>query len=403
MPSRRNLLAMLSAGLVSLAGCGEQESATRTDSPTAPRSPTPTASPTPVETPKDTGCERRWNPGEGWSFSDGADVTAAAAGRAGVFAATDEAVLALEATTGEPRWRTEHETVRAGFGVQRLLATDENLLAVGYQTLAALDPASGHPGWSITVPGKEQTVGIMADATALVGDSLYFGATNQGTPSFEADDPYSRLYAVGTGSGEARRVKEFSSDSGLPAPRHLAGDEGGLVCSLGERLAALTHDGEVRWHSIPIEDGYGAPVLVDETVLAPGDGGVAAFRVADGQRRWHEPELGSGLDAMDGVGYAAPEDDGTALAAFDPETGDRYWEAKVRTDGTAPTAAGDVVFRATEGAEAALTAFDAERGCRLGSVELAAGSWMRPIVGDRRVSIVGGEWQNYSLKSIELA
>jgi len=403
MPSRRTLLTMLCAGAVSLAGCGEQEPATRTDSPTATRSPTPTASPTPVETPKDTECEQRWNPGDGWSFSDGTDVTAAAAGRAGVFAATDEAVLAVESATGEPRWRTEHESVREGFGVQRLLATEGSLLVVGYQTLAALDPASGQRVWSFTVPGKEQTAGVMADAAALVGDTLYFGATNQGTASFDVDDPYSRLYAVETESGETRQVREFSSDGGLPAPRHLAGNDEGLVCSLGDRLVALRHDGEVRWRSSPVEDGYGDPPLVDETVLAPGDGGVTAFRVADGRRRWHEPELGTALDAVNGVGYAAPGDGVTTLTAFEPETADRYWEATVRTDGTAPTVADGVLFRAVEGDEAALTAFDAERGCRLGSVELAGGSWKRPVVGDGRVSIVGGEWQNYSLRSVELA
>lgn len=410
MPSRRAFLAALSAGLVPLTGCGDQQpttatrtaSATATDSPTATASPTASDSPTPTDdpTPKDVDCDRRWDPADRWMFGGNRDVEAVAAGAENVFAATENAVIAIDPSTGKSVWRTGFET--EGFGVRRLLPAGATLLAVGYRTVVALSADAGRQEWSFTVPGKEQTADVVADATAVVGDTLYLGAVNESTPSFAAEEPYSRLYAVEAESGDARRVRAFASDDSTPAPRHLEGDESGLFCSLGGRFVALDPDGTLHWRSDPVDDGYGSPVIADETVLVPDGGAVTAFAATDGRRRWRDTELEPALGVGDGMGYAAPRESAAAggvLAAFDPRTGEHRWEAEVSHDGSVPVVDGGTVFRTTEGENAALTAYDAERGCRLGRIELPAGSWRAPVVGTGRVSVTGGEWQAWSLRS----
>lgn len=404
MPSRRAFLGSIGLGL--LAGCNEQSPETttrsRTASPTTTDSSTDPRSSTPEETPNNTVCDREWDTDNRWTFGGEQDVKAVTAGSEAVFAVTGQAAVRLDPATGEQLWRTDSETldewVGETWGLRQLRSVGNRLLAVDYRGVLALDTGTGEPQWAFTVPGKKPTAGLMNTA-GVAGETLYVGAVNQDTASFEAETPYSRLYAIESSTGESRIIREFTAEgSSDPIPRRLSVTERGLFCLLDGQLVGLNLDGTTRWGPQPTGSGFVAPAVAGNSVLAAGSAGLAAYHTADGRLRWSDDELGEAVTVTDETGYAVAE---AGLTAFDPATGDHYWEAEAGDSEIAPAVADGSVFHVDEENDQ-LVAFDAEKGCRLGAFAYPSGTSRKLAAGAGRISMVGDEWQADPLRSLEL-
>lgn len=412
MPSRRTILCTLGAGVLPFAGCGERQpntdgrtarSETRTTTSTPTDSPTTAPSTTSEQTPKDTRCSDRWTQEDVWTFGSDLRTTVAAAGENVIYTATETELVALDPATGNPVWRTPNEAITESFGVERLIAVHNRLLVVGYNHVAALDAETGQLSWTFAAPGKPQTTSIHSESATIVGDRVYVGVVNMDTPSFEAETPYSRIYAVDISAGETRTVHEFSSDpSRLPTPRYIVGNDERLFCALDDRLVALTLDENTEWRSSPFDGGYPTLAHSDGVVLASAGAALHAFEGVTGRQLWVDSEL-RGSVAVDGsVGYVTddtiPEGDGQ-LTAFDPKTGTHYWEAQTEGRGSTPVIGSDGVFvTVTPEDQTLLVGFDTERGCRLGTFELAGGG-QPPIVGAGRLSVYSGTYHDWRLLS----
>lgn len=413
VPSRRTILHALGVGVLPFAGCGERQPNTdaRTARPeTRPTTSNPTSSPTtdsptttPEQTPQESQCPDQWTQEDVWVFGNDIRTPVAAAGENVVYTATETELVALDPETGNPLWRTATETVSESFGVERLIAVGNRVLGVGYGHVAALDAETGQLSWVFAPPGKPQTVSLLSDSATIVGDSVYVGVVNENTPSFEAENPYSRLYEVDISTGESRVGIEFSTDSSrLPTPKYLVGNDKRLFCTLDDRLVALTLDGNTEWRTSPFGGGYPTLAHSDGIVVASSGAALHAFESRSGRQLWKDSELRGGVAVVDGVGYATdetiPEGHGQ-LTAFDPKTGAHYWEAQTRGRGSTPVVGSGAVFvTVTAEDETLLTAFDAERGCRLGTFELAGGGGP-PVVGGGRVSVYSGTYHDWRLLS----
>ncbi|WP_396611615.1 PQQ-binding-like beta-propeller repeat protein [Haloferax sp. S1W] len=411
MPSRRAILAALGLGVAQFAGCGGRQSNTTThsntstQSRTATHSPTPSDTPTatPEETPRNVQCDRRWDQRNVWTFGELQEFSAIAAGPTAVYTATENALFALEASTGQQRWRTPNEPIADSFHPSRLIVAGDWVLAVGRRHLVALDRTTGRQEWSFTAPGKEMTTSIMEQAITVVGETVYAGVVNTDRPSFEPENPYSRIYAFDIATGTHRIVREFSPDSQFP--RYLTGDKRGLYCAVGGRLIALADDGTTQWNSRGVDDEYSMSALSEGVVLASDGETMTAFDATTGQQLWHDAALRGNVAVSDGVGYATaktiPEGNGQ-VTAFDPETGTHYWEATTRGRGSPLALSSDAVFLSVTSSDGRfLTAFDSERGCRLGSFDFSSDS-SPPVVGAGRVSAISRSGGTDTLLSFKL-
>ncbi|MFC7204467.1 PQQ-binding-like beta-propeller repeat protein [Haloferax namakaokahaiae] len=404
MPSRRAVLSSLVAGLVPITGCGSSQrtvptgttdARTTTTRSFASDSSRTTDTATPEETPQDVQCDNQWAQDDVWRFDTTRRPTAATTDSKKVYVATEREIFALGALSGERRWRASNDALAEGFTPAKLLATEKWVLCIGYRHAISLDRESGQRGWVFEAPGKKETVSIIEEATALVGKTLFVGIVNLDTPSFEADEPYSRIYSFDTDTGTPQIFTQFTADgSRLPIPRYLDGNQDGLFCSMGGKLVALTHNGSTRWQTSRSNPGYQSPAVSDERVLASTREALVAFETTTGERVWQDEELRGELTITDCVGYATsrtiPEGEGQ-LTAFDPDDGRHHWEAKTRGRSSTPVISDEGAFVAVASTDDEyLTAFDTENGCRLGRFSFDSGVAGTPIVGSNRVTIQTG-------------
>ncbi|WP_410765520.1 PQQ-binding-like beta-propeller repeat protein [Haloferax sp. DFSO60] len=413
MPSRRAVLSSLVASIVPFAGCGSNQPTDPHETPDArptttrslpSESPTTTNTPTPEETPQDIQCDTQWEQADVWRFDTTSELAAATTDANTIYVATEREILSLDPASGEQRWRTSNDALAERFTPSRLLTTDQWVVGIGTRYIAALDRATGKRDWVFEAPGTEETASIMQEAATIVGKTLYVGVVNIDTPSFEADEPYSRLYSFDIDTGAAQLFTRFTADdSRLPVPRYLDGNRDGVFCSVDRQLIALSDDGSTRWQTGRATRGYPAPSVLDERVLASMGEKLVAFDTKTGARVWQDEELRGRVTLADGVGYATsrtiPEGDGQ-LTSFDPKSGAYYWEARTRGRSSTPIASDECVFLAvTSDDDAYLTAFDIERGCRLGRFSFDSGVVNAPLVGSDRVTIRTGNRQVSTLWS----
>jgi outer membrane protein assembly factor BamB len=177
-----------------------------------------------VHTPLAAAEDRVYTAGTGWVYAldarDGAVVWLADTGReaieagptlgAGqVFVATQSgAVLALDAATGEARWKQS-----LGQRPAALVWAGDRLLAAGESgRLACLDPAQGEARWERPGPLDHGGSVVLRHAPAIAGDVALVSLAYPGV-----------LAALSLGDGASRWAFPHPSGGGFESTPHLAG------------------------------------------------------------------------------------------------------------------------------------------------------------------------------------
>jgi outer membrane protein assembly factor BamB len=428
--SRRSFLAL--ASTAALAGAGavgasEPTDAARNvtdagaaDQPTrsATRTPPPTAARTPTRTPAQSiGDHPTFGVGPARTGDAGDEagpagpvvaqwcVGSAASGRPSPLAVVEgtayvgspgEGLRALDAATGDLRWRARIDAGAPTVVGDRLYAADD-------AAVVALGTGSGRELWATRPGGQVTTAALVAGdgrgtRLVIVGEAV------------ERDDGErrgGRIHALDAADGSTRWRTRL--DGGVPYGALAARD--GLVYGGGatHRFYALdAATGEVRWRADLGDHATSPAVGPDAVVVGDEAGTVHARWRRTGTERWSYDagaEVRTSPAVAGGRVYVAGSDGD--LHAVDAASGRRRW----RFDGgrrltTAPTVGGGASGRATGtgteragggravyvgSAEGNLFAVDAATGEKRWSAYVAAGVETEPAVVDGTVLVGDGD------------
>lgn len=244
------------------------------------------------------------------------------------------AVMAVNAATGEPRWQRSYAVSQVGVEtlVDNLLVVRAfDLPAIGTanpgMTLEALDAATGESRWSLHWDELASVAGTLEGAILVDNGPLSPFAP------VSAESTTAGLCAVDARTGTIRWRRAEATDAFV-----MEDDAPGVYAMLagtgGYDLAALDPaDGNVRWRApLPASMGYG-PRSVDAERLFGHDDDLWAIERATGRELWRTPVAGgSVVDVLaipaQGVVVVATYDAEqyeSALAGFDAVTGVERW------------------------------------------------------------------------------
>lgn len=326
-----------------------------------------------------------------WSWLVAGDET--------VYAATDTAIRAFDAATGERRWRVRDLGTLPwsdrGTWVETGLALDRDRLLVGASVSQyALDSADGRPEWQYRTNSSLW-------ATLLAGNTVYVSSL------VGAGD---RLVALDARSGLERW--RTPPDAGVRPNACADGYVVGPTVERDGRFGAVdAATGQTEWTRdlrFAPDGGYGGPrggpCIADGTVYV-GTGPVYALALADGTTRWSasleiadaEPRPVSDGSRV----YLALGEAGRVLA-LDAATGEEVWSAAVpdAADSGAPAIAGGTLYVGLERGVLALDAATGEERFRVRGSEAESGTYANsPVVAGgtlyvllgRRLYALGGE------------
>jgi outer membrane protein assembly factor BamB len=281
----------------------------------------------------------------GVAYADGIAVTVA-----------PEAVIAVDAATGEESWRVARDE---GPSVDPAIAGSGAYAVVVYPEGYGPNPPSAPDASASPDGATSPTASPSASATA--------------SPSADADDEASgvSLVAVSLTTGEERWRVE------VPSPVRsavTASADAAFVAGLDGSVTAVdVVTGDVRWTQ-PVGSSIHVPVAIaGELVIASASGdddapfAVVALRADDGSQAWRfEPGtatvFGSAVSIADGVAFVVCDD--ATVRALDAETGAERWVGRMNDlgPGAPPVVAGDLVVVADVGGQ--VTAFDRATGER---------------------------------------
>lgn len=389
MPSRRHFLAGLAtAGTAGFAGClgDETDFSPGTDAdadwPMPRFDSTNTAYNPDAEAPRE-GVQERW------TFEGGIATGPPAIADGTVFAPTSEALVALDAATGEERWRFAPEDHP---WIAPPVVHDGTVYVTGFSAdgLYAVDANSGEERWSFSDAGH-----VRASPHLLAGEHvsepvLYVAGENGGLFRLDArtgartwrTDLFGDVSAigyripnlyVGTRSGEVYAFGDsvdgvdepseaWRSRVGSAIEAILPDEEGVLVRTFGGPLRLLrggAHAGTVRW-TVAERWANSAPVSAKYTFVSAGYDGLSAVREHDKETQWR---YRGRFDATDPVaaGDTLYVSDGKAVHAFALDGGvggfgyrfdAKRWSHPTPAGATEGLAVGDgAVFAACQGSE----------------------------------------------------
>jgi outer membrane protein assembly factor BamB len=230
---------------------------------------------------------------------------AALAGRVFIATIDDETLRAYDASTGKLLWKFKAD---GGLG-KPTLAEGSVFIQSNLGTIYAIDPASGHPRWSIFVRSSGANVVSVSGTTVYVpgGDERFVSAyTTSGT----------LLWTTPTDS----------TDNGAP----VLADGMVLQTTTAGTLYALDQaTGAVDWMASTASGMSSTPAVANGSVyVVDYDGSVYAFSETDGTQLWASPTRRAGglnsATVANGVVYAAT----IGVYAFDAQTGELLWSSR---------------------------------------------------------------------------
>ena len=261
---------------------------------------------------------------------------------------------ALDADTGEQRWKTE----LTGMPTVSPAVADGTVYVGDTSNVHALDAETGAIRWSFEHPATS--------SPTVVGDALYVG-TGDG------------LYALDRNGGGVRwqfteaveTVPAVADDTVYVVGERHDGETG---TDYGVVFALAADAGTERWRTTV--DSLSTPTVADGTVYV-GSNRLTALDTKTGETRWRAATGGGAAGAYssavaDGVVYHVAEgsalDHDSSVFAFDAETGEQRWE--YAHDGvdviSSPVVADGIVYVAqTTGG---LFALEAESGALVGQL-----------------------------------
>lgn len=257
-------------------------------------------------------------------------------------------VLAFDAATGEPKWRSGPFVMSRG--VLAFSESGDRLFAVA-PTVRALDAAGGALVWSTDVDPRVGDISLLphnrlaaAEGTLFVG-GRHVGALDEASGALlwtfdpgDAFDGYpSHLVALDAGShglvvsgGFSSRAAVFSLDPatgamrwrtvvGLGGPTICAALEGGIVVTVGRVIQGVrASDGAIAYTTLPpadvpgiadCDEGYGA-TAARGVVAIPTGKGLSGVDAATGQTVWSIEEGAASEVVATSTGFAgaSPQD-----------------------------------------------------------------------------------------------
>lgn len=255
-----------------------------------------------------TGLARRWSTGQqpdsrrlaSLGFGDGWQPSPVAAD--GTVFASDDGIVAVDASSGSVRWRTPVDSF-----VSRPAVADGRLYTVSYDgTITEYAVDGGTQRWTASTPAVRQ------ELQPTVGNGTLYLAHETGVTALDADDGDER-WTSGQPDGEYGRYvtpATVTPDAVYAAGSGLLGDEdAGLVAldaETGERLWDAPLQG--------MSEGDDGPAVADGVVLQPVQNFLLAFDATTGERLWRlereaqvsQPAVGSeGFYLADGFSIAA--------------------------------------------------------------------------------------------------
>jgi outer membrane protein assembly factor BamB len=272
-----------------------------------------------------------------------------------LYALDDARLAAMDPVSGRERWSRRVEALPEG-GVRDVVRLGGGLaLALGPGVAAALHPATGRAAWTFAPPAARRLAATALGGIALVGSDAGF------------------LYGVEAASGRAAwRVK---LPGVLAAPPYAFGDAALAVCAtdLGGTVLALDPATGRRRFEVPLDAApQGSPVPFAGLLAVPcavaGDPVIAALDPAAARLAWEDaPPLAAGRLGLAALpqGLLAATPSG-ACAALD-RGGDVRWTRAAGAGHPAPSAAAPVVARGVALVpDDGVAALDAATGVPLG-------------------------------------
>ena len=237
------------------------------------------------------------------------------------FGAADERLYAVDAGTGELRWRIPME------GDDALLAAADGVVYVSADSyLHAVDPDTGDIRWSYYTGPVYYSYPTVSEGV------VYIGGWN------------GRMYAIDGATGELRWEYEEEASAFRSSP---VVDRGSVYISStsGTLYAFDAATGAVIWQSrIENRGNYKSPAVGDGAVYLSDDEHLYAFDAATGDRLWkvearvsHE----SRMTVANGVLYFYS---GGALNAVDTASGAYLWSRSAGESMNAPTVSEGIVY-----------------------------------------------------------
>lgn len=326
MPSRRRFLAALSAtGAAGFAGCiGLAESSYSPGTDDATEWPMPaydrgfSAYNPDAAAPRE-GVTERWSTEVSGLGPTARPVVAASR----VLVPTSGALVALDLTTGEARWRHGQEQPWPSAPI-----VHEGTAYVGFadqRGLVALNVETGDEQWRVETRGTVKTAPTFDHGH----DTLYVG------------DDTGRIYRIDLANGEITlRGEVFGPVTALAHSRSLlVGTESGEVYDLFPHHEEFTG----LWRR-KVDGWVTALTAARDGAIFVGTFGGSVYRLRDGAHvgtsRW---EAEQGATHLAATGGDVVGSDGAGLRTYDARTGTAGWEREGRY-GAAPAIAGDTVY-----------------------------------------------------------
>lgn len=279
-------------------------------------------------------------PRAAWTAESDAEWSHVLVADGAVYVRSTVGVVALDARTGERRWRW---TVDGDDDLVAMAVGDAVYVAAG-RTVTALSPADGSTLWRGSTDRND------VKQLAAVGDTVY--VTTDG-----ARDAAGGVVAL---AGGGRRWRYLPEEVDVSRFDSLAVDDDTVVAAgqnvggTGWHVALDRATGERRWFTPGVTNSR-ALTLVDGALVAGGlHGTVMVQSVDDGAKRWRR-DVGPGVEAVATDGetafVAGKDEDGDNCRAVSLSDGTERWSSPV---GRTALGAGDRVVVAGDGRVRAL-------------------------------------------------
>jgi outer membrane protein assembly factor BamB len=309
------------------------------------------------------------------------------------YVAGTEALVAVDAATGEERWRV------AIPGRWSTPAVVDGVVYVGSngRYVYALDAADGSERWrfdAVTDPRRASpTPGepdpVMVYASPAVVDGIVFVEASGIADNLAAD-----LFAIDAATGQQRWHVTLPRNGALSSPAVVDGVAYFGTSFIGFLYALDAQTGVERWHVAGMGNANVAvPAVADGTVyLGNNLGDLYAFDAATGGVRWSVKAGGIGaftssVAVGDGVVYAGTTDG--ALYAVDGATGAERWHLKLGSQAiSSPALVASVVY--VNSVDGTVSAVDATSGTVLWTAS-AGGGMSSPTVAGGLIYLVNGD------------
>jgi len=260
---------------------------------------------------------------EQWSFTDGPFSAVSPAGDDDTLYAVrqgpDSSILAVEANSGETRWKVDAPACEGSDALEEPPVVTESSIYVSVgMRLWALDRRDGSKRWTTGNPGLRSLA--VSDGSSTGSGSVYYG------DSQTADMASPLVYALDAADGTEHWSVGFENVSEIPALTatsdtvYAIGVEPVDTYHSREHLFALAaSDGTLRWqfeldqfHDEPVQSPVVDPTVDDDTVFAAADGRVYAIDATDGTEigRFETPGPIRTAPAVDDDGVSVGSGDG---------------------------------------------------------------------------------------------